>query len=128
MYIKYNSYRCPRSDRNGQTQGVANLDKAGRPGLACVALHGDERDGVAGSAAGTGIRSLFNRAFMLLISSNFAAIVTAYASAIAALLSFCASAIEADAAVLLVAFNPAIRKYLDGMLLGGPFFVDFRAK
>ena len=85
-----------------QIQEVAHLDEAGRPGLACVALR-DERDGVAGSAAGTSIRSLFNRAFMFLISSNFAAIVAANASAIAALLSACASAIEADAAVFLVA-------------------------
>ena len=62
-----------------------------------MALREDERDGVAGSAAGTCIRSLFNRAFMFLISSNFAAIVTAYASANAALLTACAIAIEVDA-------------------------------
>ena len=91
------------------------MDEAGRPGLACVALR-DERDGVAGSAAGTSIRSLFNRAFMFLISSNFAAIVAANASAIAALLSACASAIEADAAVSLVAFSPETGKYPGGML------------
>ena len=84
---------------------------ADRPGLACVALLVG-RAGVAGSAAGTCIRSLFNRAFMFLISSNFAAIVAANASAIAALLSACASAIEADAAVSLVAFNLLQRRLL----------------
>ena len=75
---------------------------ADRPGLACVALLVG-RAGVAGSAAGIcSIRSLFNRAFMFLISSNFAASVAANASAIAALLSACAAANEADAAVSLV--------------------------